>query len=674
MQLAIATILGCVLSVVGLDALAKPGDPDPAFIAGCRVPVRLPALYDVLLAPDGKILEVGSNIVVRCMPDGAMDPSFAGGFGVYAPTNVGMSATAAVLQPDGKLVTAGTTTLYSGGANNRGVGVMRINVDGFPDQTFGVYGGESVPMSSEPLITGAVVQPDGKIVVAGTTGTPPAALLMRFAADGSLDTTFGDAGFARMPAAPSGSVESVNGLLRQPDGKLVIVGAQAASHVYPVFALARFDSDGLLDTSFGVGGVVTIDFRPLHRSVGFAVAQLADGRLLTSGVVADDDVPYGGASNVALARLRDDGTLDTSFAYGGKMITPFVGVQRAGLAIAPDGKIVVVAVANPTHALRFGADGFLDASFGSGGKVPVASLGPTPMPFIVQPDNKLVVARTGYFGFAISRYLLDGPASTTTLRSNAIPSRFGQAVTLTASVVAQNPTGTVTFQEAGSAITACQDMPLIAGPGSAAATCAFMPTSGQHSLVAVYSGDAINPSSQSLELLQITSLPGMDTAIEFYHAEFDHYFTTALPAEVGKLDTGATAGWQRTGWFFPVWPLGTPDTQPVCRFWSGQRFAPKSSHFYTPYASECAIVKTNPDWAYEGVVMAFGLPDGGGHCAPSTQPLYRDYNSGQGGAPNHRYYTDRRLDDEMAYRGWISEGDAVTHVFACVPQGIGGVP
>ena len=83
--------------------------------------------------------------------------------------------------------------------------------------------------------------------------------------------------------------------------------------------------------------------------------------------------------------------------------------------------------------------------------------------------------------------------------------------------------------------------------------------------------------------------------------------------------------------------LNTSGSANVCRFWSGQSFAPQSSHFYTPFDWECAIVKANPRWLLEGEVFAMMLPDATGACAAGgIVPLYRLYNNGQGGAPNHR--------------------------------------
>jgi serine protease len=153
--------------------------------------------------------------------------------------------------------------------------------------------------------------------------------------------------------------------------------------------------------------------------------------------------------------------------------------------------------------------------------------------------------------------------------------------------------------------------------------------------------------------------------IEYRHAEFDHYFITALPAEIQKLDDGTFAGWARTGLAFNVFVTGTPGTAEVCRFFSTS-FAPKSSHFYTPSASECDAVKKNPDWSFEATVFNVAQPAGDGACPSGTQQLFRVYNDGQGGAPNHRYTTDHDTFVVMQQLGWKPEGYG-EGVIACVP-------
>jgi hypothetical protein len=154
-------------------------------------------------------------------------------------------------------------------------------------------------------------------------------------------------------------------------------------------------------------------------------------------------------------------------------------------------------------------------------------------------------------------------------------------------------------------------------------------------------------------------------SIEYYHAGFDHYFVTAIPNEITLLDNGTLAGWSRTGQAFNVFVTGTPGTVEVCRFFS-TAFGLRSSHFYTPDANECAIVTASATWQFEGRVFNVVPPNGDGSCPTATQPLYRLYNNGQGGSPNHRYTTDLGLFDAMVLLGWIPEGSGIG-VIACVP-------
>jgi hypothetical protein len=112
-------------------------------------------------------------------------------------------------------------------------------------------------------------------------------------------------------------------------------------------------------------------------------------------------------------------------------------------------------------------------------------------------------------------------------------------------------------------------------------------------------------------------------------------------------------------------------TSPTCRFFS-TAFAPKSSHFYTPFPAECTTLKSNPGWQFESIAFYLQIPTGygtgSGSCPSGTVPLYRAYNNGMGGAPNHRYTTSLTILDLMLAQGWVFEGEANTKVFACVPQ------
>jgi hypothetical protein len=160
------------------------------------------------------------------------------------------------------------------------------------------------------------------------------------------------------------------------------------------------------------------------------------------------------------------------------------------------------------------------------------------------------------------------------------------------------------------------------------------------------------------------------TAVEYYYAAWNFYFETAFPQEIAALDGGAFGGaWQRTGQTFTVWndPSASPMAVSTCRFFS-TAFAPKSSHFYTPFPNECAMVKTEAAWEYESVAFYIALANADGTCSAGTIPLYRAYDNGMGGAPNHRYTTSLAVLNQMIAAGWVFEGNGDTKVFACVPQ------
>jgi hypothetical protein len=143
--------------------------------------------------------------------------------------------------------------------------------------------------------------------------------------------------------------------------------------------------------------------------------------------------------------------------------------------------------------------------------------------------------------------------------------------------------------------------------------------------------------------------------VEYYNGAFDHYFVTYLSDEIRKLDDGTFVGWTRTGRKLKAWTQPMPGSVPVCRFFSAA-FTPKSSHFYTPFASECQSVKASAAWTFEGEVFYVALPDGAGACAAGTVPVYRAYNQGLGGAPNHRFTTDAAVLAQMILQGWMPEG------------------
>ncbi|MGE5099717.1 MAG: hypothetical protein ACM3SX_07005 [Deltaproteobacteria bacterium] len=144
------------------------------------------------------------------------------------------------------------------------------------------------------------------------------------------------------------------------------------------------------------------------------------------------------------------------------------------------------------------------------------------------------------------------------------------------------------------------------------------------------------------------------------------FFLTADPDEMAILDSGAFSGWHRFWDEFKVDDAPGPDLVPVCRFYSPD-FPPAAPHFYTAFEDECAALKANPSWIFEGDVFYVRLPDASGNCAAGTMPIYRGYNNGSGGYPSHRFTP--YLSDQCASfdPGCTSEGLGPDGVAFCAP-------
>jgi hypothetical protein len=155
--------------------------------------------------------------------------------------------------------------------------------------------------------------------------------------------------------------------------------------------------------------------------------------------------------------------------------------------------------------------------------------------------------------------------------------------------------------------------------------------------------------------------------IEYFYAAFDHYFMTSNPDEIRKLDNEGPTGWVRTGLQFNAYAAPNANSAPVCRFFSVV-FAPKSSHFFTAFASECATRQADSAWILESSdAFDIAIPAADGSCAEGFSPIYRLYNNGQGGAPNHRYTTDLAAREQMIAQGWVPEGLGPNAVEMCSP-------
>ena len=152
----------------------------------------------------------------------------------------------------------------------------------------------------------------------------------------------------------------------------------------------------------------------------------------------------------------------------------------------------------------------------------------------------------------------------------------------------------------------------------------------------------------------------LSPVVEYFNAGFGHYFMTADADEINGLDAGAfDFAFLRSGLGFDAYAAPSAGKVAVCRFFTTPgTFGQKSSHFYTASAAECEGLKLNAAWVYEKIAFYIAVP-ANGNCPGGTQPIYRMYNNGQTGAPNHRFTSDLLIYQHFtSTQGWSAEGIA----------------
>lgn len=411
---ALIAVLGGAVMAAPAAVQAAPGDLDPNFGTGGFVTTAIGyagVVRAVLQQPDGKLVAVGyaenQFALARYLEDGSLDPSFGSGGTVLTPLSFDTSgATAAVRQPDGKLVVVGWANIVGEFTSVPAIGLARYDEDGALDPTFG-NGGIAVESGSPPTASAVVLQPDGKIVVSAASFGY--FTLARFSSTGSLDTTFGSSGYLNPPFGGLGS--NARALLLQLDGKLVAAGQVVPSVGQGDFALARADGMGILDPTFGTGGLVTTNVKPSFDQAAALLLQ-PNGMLVAAGYT-----PAGASQaprDFAVVRYDSFGAPDGTFGVGGVVSTD-LGFDDEGTAavLQPDGRIVVAGFAtNRIGLVRYDTNGNLDGSFGSGGKVVTpANTALSVSALARQSDGKLVVGGSVYddptSSFRLARFLVE---------------------------------------------------------------------------------------------------------------------------------------------------------------------------------------------------------------------------------------------------------------------------
>ena len=350
-----------------------------------------------------------------------------------------MAGYSVTVQADGKIVVAG----YGVRATTTGTdfAVVRYNTDGSLDTGFGPDGTGTILTSvgtglSSDIAYSVTVQTDGKIVVAGYgegSGGQDFALV-RYNADGSLDTGFGPDGTGKIltPISAGTASDQGNSVTLQADGKIVVVGSGWGNG--QDFAAVRYNTDGSLDTGFGpdgTGKILTPVGVGTSNDAGYSVTVQADGKILVAGYGQGSGTGY----DFALVRYNTNGTLDTGFGPDatGKILTP-VGADTASdfaynVTFQADGKILVAGEGMSSGSqdftlVRYNADGSLDTGFGPDGTgkilTPVSDRTAEDIAksITVQADGKIVVAGYGIgsgtgYDFAVVRYNADGSLDTT---------------------------------------------------------------------------------------------------------------------------------------------------------------------------------------------------------------------------------------------------------------------
>lgn len=379
-----------------IEKRLRDGSPDLSYgHAGISDPIAI--MGAALLQPDGKVLVAGyiglsqnNRTIARYTADGKFDSSF----GMNGRKDIDYIPSALAIQSDGKILAAGGP-----------LGIERFNTDGSIDPTFVMQG-------APPLNTTAIaVQNDGRVVVMGFVGTNPNVdfAVARFNSNGTADTTFGNHGSQTTDF--SNADDFPFALAIQNDGKILLGGYSTTAGAI-VFGLARYNTNGTLDSSFSDDGKQQTDLKPFGIVTGviYSIAVQPDGKIVATG----------GFDSFFAVRYNSNGSLDKTFSDDGFQNTDFgMPASSASVSLQNDGKIVVAGRVDNGHLFalaRYNKDGSLDNNFDADGKLTEG------LDFrqgftvynatAVQNDGKIVAA--GYtwnganYDFALTRYNVNG--------------------------------------------------------------------------------------------------------------------------------------------------------------------------------------------------------------------------------------------------------------------------
>ena len=329
-------------------------------------------------------------VLAGCGSDQAAPPAPRAGVGGHPPFDAVQTVALSASEHDRLLAAAfdATNRLYAAGyvaqSADQAMAVTRFNADGSRDTTFGTGGVASVNVAeggkAVELARSVVVQGTGKVVVVGpvehdTSATGEAAketdiAVARFDDRGVLDPTFGSGGVVRLDLS---RLDTVWGLVRLSGDRLLVVGSQVGvgeGRTDADFAVVRLGANGATDTSFGTGGVAMVGAAPNVSEIPKTAVELPDGKVVVTGYAN-----VGGVVSPVLFRLTAAGQVDPAFGDGGVAVRPVLGnVGEAYSVVLAGNRLVTTGYGKDTPEAKvdliangFTLDGALDRSFGTGG-------------------------------------------------------------------------------------------------------------------------------------------------------------------------------------------------------------------------------------------------------------------------------------------------------------------
>lgn len=420
-----------ILSVFSNKLIAQSGSLDVTFGLGGIVKTDISSGdygFSTAIQDDGRIIVVGlirvdsvnNNFgVIRYNTNGSLDSTFGVNGIVTTDINVNSVdyAMSVAVQDDGKLIVAGRTAL---GFSAFDFALVRYHINGSLDSTFGINGIITTDISGyNDYGCDVKLQKNGKIILVGYSynGFNASLATIRYNSDGSLDKSFGIGGIAN---TRFGEVY-LNGqsVAIQDDGKIVSVATTVLPGREYDYLLVRYNPDGSLDNSFGKDGIVTTDV--CYTDNADAVAIQKDGKIVVVG--SSYDTVSSSGKGFSLARYNSDGSLDSTFDKDGKVVTSISALpdKAYSVAIQSNGKIIAIGhaldgVSDFKIALAcYNPDGSLDSTFDGDGKVTtnIATMYESGESVAIQKDGKIVVA--GFisnglsFSFFVARYIGDIP-------------------------------------------------------------------------------------------------------------------------------------------------------------------------------------------------------------------------------------------------------------------------